>query len=548
VTESLPRIRILPPTVADRIAAGEVVERPASVVKELIENAIDARAAAIQVEMRDGGLRVLRVSDNGHGIPREDVPLVAEHFATSKIQSAEDLAAIRTLGFRGEALSSIAAVARLELVTRTAGELEGTRLRLLEGKPVVEPAASPVGTSVTVRDLFYNTPARRKFLKSPLREAELVQETVVTYSLAYPSIAFRLIADGRERYAAPPATELERIGLAWGRDVAAEMIPISWEALDLRARGYISRPTVARSRRDAQLFFVNGRPVRAGLLAVMLERPYEGRLPPARRPLAVIHLELDPRWVDVNVHPRKAEIRFAQERSVYGALSRAVEEALSAYPRQEGAATPFWAFPTLAEPALLREEGAEYRSAGGLRALAQLHHSYIVAQTPDGMALIDQHAAHEQILFERLLGSRRSKPLQPPLRLEVTSQEAQRLDSHLPLLAELGIELEPFGSRTFLVRNWPESLPDKEIPAILLALCEELGRVPRSEGELREAVASKLACLSAIKAGDVLSLEAMQGLLDSLEAAWSPATCPHGRPAIITLSLTELERRFGRRQ
>ena len=373
-------IRALPPEVIERIAAGEVVERPASVVKELIENSLDAQAAAVSVEIRDGGLSLIRVSDDGSGMSRADVPLAVERFATSKVHTLEDLEAIRTLGFRGEALSSIATVARLEILTRTRDELEGTRLRtegqeshglsqhrLFHGGAVptppapqesqhrlfhggagteppvspappvarrhqVEPAASPVGTSVTVHDLFYNTPARRKFLKSPLREAELVRETVVRYSLAYPAVAFRLLVGGRESYVAPPATPLERIGVALGREVAAEMVEVAWEAADLRVWGYVSRPTLGRRDRRSQFFFVNGRPVRSGLLAVMLERPYAGRLPLERRPLAVLHIRLDPHLVDVNVHPRKEEVRLSQERSVYGAVARAVEEALVPYP------------------------------------------------------------------------------------------------------------------------------------------------------------------------------------------------------------------------
>lgn len=248
-------IQVLPPEVAERIAAGEVVERPASVVKELIENSLDAGASAVSVEIRDGGLSLVRVSDDGCGISRADLPLALERFATSKIHTLEDLEAVHTLGFRGEALSSIAAVAHLEILTRTQGELEGSRLRVEGGRVVVEPAASPVGTSVTVRRLFYNTPARRKFLKSPMREGELVRQTVVRYSLAYPAVAFRLVVNGRETYVAPPATPLERVGAALGREVAAEMVPIGWEAADLRIEGYVSRPTLGRRDRKGQFFF-----------------------------------------------------------------------------------------------------------------------------------------------------------------------------------------------------------------------------------------------------------------------------------------------------
>ena len=328
-------IHVLPPQVAVSIAAGEVVERSPSVVKEMVENALDADAAAISVEVASGGLSLVGVSDNGCGISRADAPLALERFSTSKIRTLADLSAIRTLGFRGEALAAIAAVARLTILTRTAAELEATRVTVRDGQVAVEPAANPVGCSMAVSDLFYNTPARLKFLKSPLRESELCQETVARYALAYPEVAFRLTVDGRERLVAPPATSLERLGLALGREAAAEMLPIAWEAGELRVHGYVSSPEVGRSRRDGQYFYLNHRPIRSDLLAVMLERPYAGRLPLGRSPLAVVYLDLDPALVDINVHPRKAEVRFAQEHAVYQALSQAVSAALAPFPVQE---------------------------------------------------------------------------------------------------------------------------------------------------------------------------------------------------------------------
>ncbi|HIQ04429.1 MAG TPA: DNA mismatch repair endonuclease MutL [Anaerolineae bacterium] len=546
-------IHVLSPEVAGQIAAGEVVERPASVVKELIENALDAGATAISIESQDGGLRLIRVSDNGCGMSRADVPLAVKRFATSKISTSNDLTRVRTLGFRGEALPAIAAVAQMEILTRTQDELEGTRLRVDKTGQTVEPTASPAGASVTVRDLFYNTPARRKFLKSPLREAELVRLTVARYALAYPDVAFRLVVDGRERLAVPPADPRERISAVLGRDVADEMVPIAWEAADLRVSGFISRPTIGRSNREAQFFTVNGRPVRAGLLAVMLERPYVGRLPPGRRPVAVVHIELDPGWVDVNVHPRKAEVRFSQERSVYWALSRAVEDALAPFPRQEGAADMAWPFAGVTEgqaeaPSALREAGAEYMETSGWRALAQAHNSYIVAQSGDGILLVDQHAAHEQVLFERLLQTTKPTPLTPPARLHLTPHEADALIPLIPMLNEFGLEVEPFGGYSFLIRTLPEPLAGVDPVGLVTALLEEVEQFRwRSAEALQERLISKAACFSAIKAGDILTLAEMQQLLDELMATWSPATCPHGRPAFILMSLEELERRFQRR-
>ena len=545
-----PTVRILPPAVADRIAAGEVVERPASVVKELVENGLDAGAKAISVEIRDGGLALVRVSDDGCGMTRADAGLVLERFSTSKVRTLADLDTIATLGFRGEALSSIVAVARLEILTRACEELEGTRVRASGGPVEIEPAASPVGASVTVRDLFHNTPARRKFLKSPMREGQLVRDTVVRYSLAYPAVAFRLLVNGRETYVAPPSTPLERIGAALGREVAADMVDLAWEAADLRIWGYVGTPAVGRRDRRGQFFFVNGRPVRSGLLAVMLERPYAGRLPPERRPLGVVHIRLDPRLVDVNVHPRKDEVRLSQERSVYGAVTRAVGDALAPYPHLEQRDFPALAWPFGDVPpgmGTLGEPRAEY-AAEGLEPLGQFHNAYVVARSREGLLVVDQHAAHEQVLFERLAGTGERQPLNPPLRVELTAREAELLEPFLVQLAGLGFELEPFGGHAFLLRSIPALLADQEPRALLEALLDELPACRRLDHEaVRERLAMKAACTAAVKAGDVLTMEQMRTLLRDLEAAWSPATCPHGRPAFVLLTVEELERRFMRR-
>ncbi|HEY64864.1 MAG TPA: DNA mismatch repair endonuclease MutL, partial [Caldilineae bacterium] len=510
---SSPRIRVLDPQVAERIAAGEVIERPASVVKELIENALDAGAKAISVEVRHGGLDLIRVSDDGSGIPREDVPLAFQRFATSKIASAEDLSSIRTLGFRGEALAAIAAVSRVEMRTRAQGELEGTQAIIKNGQVHVEPAASPVGCSVTVSHLFYNAPARRRFLKSPLREAELCRNTVVRYALAFPHVAFRLLIDNREVLTAPAGTLQERVAICLGRDVAEEVLPLQWEAADLKVQGVVSRPTIGRSRRQAQFFFINGRPIRAGLLAVALERPYEGRLPPGRHPIAVIHIETDPAYVDVNVHPQKAEVRFMHERSIYRAVSQAVEEALRPFP-QEGTSIvmqwPFAEYTAEAPCRPLREAGPGYHAASSLRAVGQLHNSYILAQSPDGLVVIDPHAAHEAVLFEQLLRGEPKQEISPPLRLPLTAQEANILSEHLDVLAELGIDIEPFGRDALVIRALPVSLSQAPLAELLSAIIEEL-QSPRERDPdaLREVLAARLACAAAIKAGDILSFDQM---------------------------------------
>ncbi len=547
-------IQILAPEVAERIAAGEVVERPASVVKELVENALDAGATAIHVEVAGGGLSLIRVSDNGRGLARAEVPLAIERFSTSKVRTLDDLRAIRSLGFRGEALAAMAAVARLAILTRTAAELEGTRLTAVGGEVTVEPAASPAGCSVAVSDLFYNTPARRKFLKSPLRETELCQQTVVRYALAYPEVAFKLTVDGRERVVAPPASPLERAALAVGRESAGELLPIAWEAGDLKVRGLIGSPAVGRSRRDRQYFFVNHRPIRSGLLAVMLERPYAGRLPPGRYPLAVVHIELDPALVDVNVHPRKAEVRFAQERAVYQAVSQAVTAALAPFPIQETLGMPGWPFPeTPSAPAAFAEGGVSYEPGRRAEVLGQVRNTYVVARTFDGLVVVDQHAAHEAVLTERLLAGSEARPLSSPVRLDLTQREAELLATHLDTFRDLGLEIEPFGGTSFLVRALPgplaqEDVLPQDVPSLLAELLEELAAARGLDPEtLRERLAAKAACRAAVKAGDLLPPARQQVLLDELLAAWSPSVCPHGRPALFVLTVEEMERRFLRR-
>ncbi len=553
-TISPPRIHVLDPAVAERIAAGEVVERPASVVKELIENALDAGASTIAVEIRRGGLTMIRVSDDGTGITREDAPLAFQRFATSKITSAKDLERVRTLGFRGEALAAIAAVSQVEMLTRSREELEGTRVTIRDGELHAEPAASPAGCSVTVTNLFYNVPARRRFLKSPLREAELCRNTVIRYALAFPHVAFRLRIDDRETLVAPAGSPLERIAVCIGRDIADEMVPLQWEAADLRVSGYISRPSIGRSHRQAQYFYVNNRPIRSGLLAVALERPYGGRLPAGRHPIAVVQIEIDPAYVDVNVHPCKSEVRLMHERSAYWAVSQAVEEALQPFPRAQVSETsrtvqwPFEGQESSTPYVQLREVGMGYHVDSPLRAVGQLHNSYILAQSPDGLVVIDPHAAHEAILFERLLRGEPRQEITPPFRLPLTPQETKVLADHLDVLADLGIEIEPFGKGAFVLRSLPAPLVRVPLADLITALIEEINTRRHADlNTLHEALAMRAACIAAIKAGEILSFNQMQKLIDEMATYWSPAVCPHGRPAFITLSLEELERRFLRR-
>jgi DNA mismatch repair protein MutL len=508
-----------------------------------------------------------------------DAELAVERFATSKLESEADLAQVRTLGFRGEALPSIAAVAQFELLTRAAENVQGTRIRIVDDKKEIEVAGAPVGTLITARELFYNVPARKKFLKAPLRETELVTRTVAQYALAYPGIGFRLAVDGRDTLLAPPATALERTAAVWSREAANEMLPVAYDSFDLQVRGFISKPTFARASRAWQNFYVNGRPIRSGLLAVMLERPYAGRmvanefaasnlgasaLATNRHPLAVIHVELDPRYVDVNVHPRKAEVRFFQERSIYGAVQQAVEHTLRDFPVAQGTAGVEWPFANVPESNLgaVREAAGEFR-VGTWRALGQIHNTYLLAQTPDGFAIVDQHAAQEQVLFERLTddpsrgfgaGSERATqaPEQrtretPSTVITLMPKEAARVNARLDAYQALGVEIESFGANTFRVSNLPPFVP-LQAQEVLNTLVAEQDKYGDLESDaLRDKLASKLACVSALKAGDALTLEQQQTLLDDLLQIYSPATCPHGRPTFVYVTLEELERRFLRR-
>lgn len=564
------RIHVLSKSVSDRIAAGEVVERPASIVKEMIENAIDAGATAISVEIRQGGLQLIRVGDNGSGMTREDAELSVERFATSKIANETDLQKIRTLGFRGEALPSIAAVSQFELLTRDKENVQGTRIRIVDEKKEMEVAGAPIGTLVTARELFYNVPARKKFLKAPLRETELVTKVVAQYALAYPNIGFRLAVDGKDSLVAPSSAAasnaegaLARIGAVWSREAASEMIAVEYDSFDLKVRGFVSKPSFVRASRDWQNFFVNGRPVRSGLLAVMLERPYAGRLVENRHPLAVIHIELDPQYVDVNVHPRKAEVRFMQERSIYGAVQQAVEHALRDFPVTQNAEGIEWPFANVPESSFgaLREAQAEYR-AGTWRALGQIHNSYLLAQTPDGFAIVDQHAAQEQIFFERLTeedgrtedrgpsvpeGGLRTNEESGSSVVNLMPNEASLVNTHLNVYRAVGVEVEPFGANAFRVNALPEfvNLSARQVLDVLVLEHEKYRAL---DGDpLRDKLASKLACVSALKAGDALTPEQQQNLLNELLEIYSPATCPHGRPTFVYVTLEDLERRFLRR-
>jgi len=596
-------IRVLGSELAAQIAAGEVVERPASVVKELLENAIDAGARQISVEILGGGVEQIRITDDGHGIPSEEVELAFQHHATSKVATQEQLDAIATLGFRGEALPSIAAVSRLTLTTRPAQAQAGYQIEKHWGQPVTSgPHASPPGTSVTVADLFGNLPARRKFLKSAATESGRVHDLVSRYALAYPEIRFQLKSGSRTGLSTPGTGKRDEAFLAvYGPEVAGQMLELTGEDPETgyRIDGLAGAAGLNRANRSHMTLLVNRRWIQSRVLIFALEEAYHGLLPEKRYPLAVLNLTLPYSDVDVNCHPAKREVRFHHESRVYSLLQKAVRSALiaeSPVPRMGGAGlpaggrgpredtpattgffrntfdrSPFYRDPSGAGLAAKAGGGAPYSAAGGLesyagpvdaaatprqalpllRVVGQIKLTYIVAESPDGMYLVDQHAAHERVIFDRLRQqaashSHQSQPLLQPVSVELTPAQLEVLQSNLTSLASHGFQIEPFGESTYLVRAVPSVLNTGDPARSFTDLLDMVA----FEGLMRQqedALTASLACHSAIRAGKALSDEEMRALLEQLEATDNPHTCPHGRPTLLHFSEYQMERQFGRR-
>jgi len=570
------RIQLLPPATAAKIAAGEVITRPAAVVKELVENALDAGARRISIRLEEGGRRRLLVADDGHGMTPEDVPLSILRHATSKIRQEEDLLAISTLGFRGEALASLAAVSRLTILTRPPDSEAGTRL-VVRGGEVLEvgPAAAAPGTRITVEELFYNTPARRKFLKGREAEQAAVVEVVRHLALSHPEVHFELATPERLLISAPPTSELpERVAALFGPELARHLLPFELAAGPLGARGLISEPDFSVASSRFQILAVNRRVVQDRLLAAVLREVCQGRLPRGRHPAAFVFLSLPPEQVDVNVHPAKAEVRFRESGRVYGLLLAALRQGLGplggekpvyqvtwepaafgwaaeAGPAAPSARTPAAlplteAPPFPAAPSPLQVPGGRFQD---LLLLGQLHDTYLLTQSPAGLVIIDQHAAHERVLYERLGGKQPARQaLLFPRLVEVSPAQAEWVEEHLEVLAELGLTLEPFGGASFLVTTAPAWLTDGDLEAAVLEAVEALSPVKSgSDPEaVRERLRLSLACRGAVKAGQTLSPEEMRSLLAQLDEVGGPSHCPHGRPLWRLLSLAELHQSFRR--
>jgi DNA mismatch repair protein MutL len=620
-----PHIHVLPETLANQIAAGEVVERPAAAVKELVENALDAGARRVEVDLQDGGCRLVRVRDDGSGMGREDALLSLQRHATSKLRSKDDLFAIATYGFRGEALPSIAAISRFTLLTCEPGATAGTRIEVEGGRVVsVDDAGAPAGTTIEARDLFWNVPARRKFLKRAATEQAHAIEAVLRLALPRPEVEFTVRESGRVLLRLPAgeaaAVQEQRAEEALGREVRGRLLPVSAHVRGVRARGLAASPAIERSNAAAVWLFVNGRAVRDRQLTHAVLRAYGEVMPHGRYPAALVFVDVAPRDVDVNVHPAKAEVRLADARAAHEAIGAAlrpalasgawlpldgtagvdparsyalapgddrstrVAEALQRYGERAPYERPRWqgeagatagVRPMSGPPASVRAggEGAgaadpAVRAGGqaalippqpyfaGLRYLGQLHRTYLVCEGPRGLVLVDQHAAHERMNYQRLrraAGERRAQvqPLLVPMLLRLAPAAAARIAEGAADLAAIGVEVEPFGGGSAAVKALPgplASLEESALAALLADLAEELSASGRGESleRRRDALLARAACHASVRAHDALGEAEARALLGALDATDYGARCAHGRPVVAEWTESEIEKRFGR--
>jgi DNA mismatch repair protein MutL len=603
------RIQVLPPGLVNQIAAGEVVERPASVVKELVENALDAGARSIQVDIDDGGLSLVRVSDDGSGMGRDDAVLSLERHATSKLRDVHGLTAIATMGFRGEALPAIASVSRLRIDTCPEGEpgvVVGTRIAIEGGQLVaVEEVARARGTTIEVRDLFYNTPARRKFMRSPPAESGHASEAVVRLALARRDVGFTLRSGGRASMAAAAGeTVEERAAVALGREASRHLIAVDATRGEFRVHGVVTSPDHSGATSRGLYLFVNGRFIRDRALAYSVLRAYAGSLPAGRHPAGVLFLEAPLERVDVNVHPQKLEVRFQDARAATDAIHHAVSEALRPSPwlrhgerpptpvlardgapaasiaaeataeevaavldaarlpgrEAAGPLLPFRAAPVAVPPAFFpsappHEPPTVHGYFGSLRYIGQHERTYLLCASPAGaLVVIDQHASHERLLFHRLREAFRTRglDLQPFLVPPVVSlppAAARAIEGAVEELGRVGLEVEPFGGDAFAVKSAPALLGGATMGPLLTDLAQQIQEAERGSAldEALDHLLATMACHAAVRANQDLGREEVRALLDGLDAIDFKARCPHGRPVVVELPLSELEKRVGRR-
>jgi DNA mismatch repair protein MutL len=591
------RIRLLDETVINRIAAGEVVERPASVVKELLDNSMDAGARRITIEIERGGKSGIRISDDGHGMSRDDALLSIERSATSKIKNAEDLMTVATLGFRGEALASIAAVSKFRLQTREPDAVGGTEILVDGGKlKAVKEVGCPIGTSIEIRSLFFHVPARRKFLRADATEWSHVEQTVRLAAMARPEIAFILSHDGREVLRTESAaSRSERLQDIFGRDWMRSMLEVEAGQGGWRLSGVIGQPGVSRSTRQEHLIFVNGRPVTNSTLNFAILEGYHNALMRGRFPVVVLHLDLPPALVDVNVHPAKREVRFRDAAQVRDFVVGAIREVLQSnvneavavplsptVPPRQDVLVSRTASPSIPEPqknlfgatdhpeparavsqmvsVRSRTESQSANTPVGrernhdLQILGVIMNLYVIAESGEGVVLIDQHAAHERVMFEQMLHrvaqeEAISQRLLLPATLELSPEEAVFVADHMDALRKIGLDLGSLGGRSYLIDGLPPMIKTQDVEGFFRDVLSDLraeGGKTRAERRLSEEIIAKTVCRHAVKANDVLSGPELERLLIDLHACDLPYTCPHGRPTMILISRSELEKKFGR--
>lgn len=563
----MPQIQLLDAVTVGQIAAGEVIERPLSVVKELVENAVDAGATSVTVVIERGGTALIEVIDDGAGIRPDDLPLAVRRHATSKLAIASDLESIGTLGFRGEGLASIAAVAQMEIVSRTRDADVGSRIAAhAEASGPVEPAPSPVGTRVRAHALFENVPVRREYLKSPSAEFNRISSWLSTFALAYPQVRFSLRHDGKDTWIMPATDDArERLAMVFGKEAAATLIPLRGEAsrmLDGRLTGFVSTPGSDRGDRRMQLLFVNGRLLRSTLLAGAWTSAYSTFAMIGRHPYGVLFLDLPPEHVDPNVHPTKSDVRLRFGNQVFDAVRRTIATTLREHAAERFRAhttspqQPIASFAPAGIDASLAHVQSLFETVPGdpddvpahrLRVLAQVNRTYILASDGEGLLLVDQHAAHERIAYESIVERAQhpapSEAMLVPLVFETDAAQSAALDRAMEILREGGLEIEPFGEQTYRITATPAGYRAR--PFDFAEFLADLTEDPKQR-DVRERVWASLACHSVTVAGERLEFDEMTTLVDRLQLCANPMHCPHGRPTMVRLGPDEIGKMFKR--
>ncbi|OGJ45791.1 hypothetical protein A2272_00910 [Candidatus Peregrinibacteria bacterium RIFOXYA12_FULL_33_12] len=589
-------IKTLSENLINQIAAGEVVERPASIVKELVENSIDAKANKIVVTIENGGKKLIKISDNGLGMDREDVLKAFERHATSKIKDLDDLFQIRTMGFRGEALASIASVAKVEIQTKRKEDAIGSKLECVGGKmSVLEEVGMSEGTVITVKDVFFNTPARQKFLKTDETEFTNITNILIDFALGYPWIAFKFINNGKVYFDLEITDDLSfRISQVLGKDIAKKLLNVDFFGVDPKVTGYVGRPEIARRTRQSQYVFVNGRAIRDAFISNAVMEAFHSLLPERKFPMFILFLELDPMLVDVNVHPRKTEVRFAYKNTIYSMVKGAVKATLEKQhiiPEIDDVARSYWnnekaygAKNPLAESLPVAgveknlnsgnlkrfNESSEINKAlsftkifldinsssdsNHVKVLGQVKLSYILAYDGEGLFIVDQHAAHERILYQKLIRTAEQKTpakqlLLVPELVQLSVAELAMLRQNQSIFNNIGFDMEEFGQDSFQITAVPAVIKNSNIKEIFINILDDIsaGKMAHKIQDPEHEIICYTACRSAIKFGQKLELSEQIALIEELEKQSQKSTCPHGRPTMIRLTFDELEKRFGRK-